>query len=349
MFQINWPIIILAATALGTWFLTGLDKTAGGESKEDHHLTRAIRCVLVVFFVWLLLGSVHHALGAATAPVIIVAPICIGLVLRSALSEIFAHSFIGFLDPGSRDHREMDPNRTQRFQDTIARLIHTGKRDEAIRLCETLKQSGEIPVGILEDTLEYLGVKQNRSLPKPLHEVSQLRQTGDFSGAERKLKAMLARNPCDEGAAMMLMRLYAEDLHQPEEARKVLLTLERQPAYPASHLEFARRSIDEWSRPKMTGAAIAPHAATVEELLAEGSFGTAVEMLEKEIQETPHDFNLRLKLAEVYAVHCRFTAKAEKIIRQIELTPAFSPQQMAQARARMKEWSLISDSRRPMA
>ena len=34
---------VLAAVAGGTWWLTGIDKTPGGESKRNHHLTRALR------------------------------------------------------------------------------------------------------------------------------------------------------------------------------------------------------------------------------------------------------------------------------------------------------------------
>jgi thioredoxin-like negative regulator of GroEL len=339
MFEINWTLIILAATAVATWFLTGLDKTTGGESKQDHHLTRAIRSVLVVFLVWVLICGAHGQLGSAGGSFIIFASIGIGLILRSSLSELFTHGFLGFLDPSLHDHREIDLNRAQRFQDTIARLIHTGKHDEAIRLCETLKHSGEIPLATLEHTLEYLGVKQNRSLPKPLHEASQLRQAGDFTGAEQRLKAMLARNPCDEGAAIMLMRLYAEDLHQPELAHKVLLALEKQPHFPASHLEFARRSIEGWNRTKVSSAAVASQPATFDELIEQGSLGTAVELLEQQIKEKPGDFNLQLKLAEVYATRCKYTAKAEKIIRQIELSPAYNAAQIAQAREKLREWN----------
>lgn len=340
--EIIWTIIILAATAVGTWHLTGLDKTAGGESKRDHHLTRAIRTVLVVFLVWVLVCCAYGQLGAAGGSVMIYDSICIGLILRSSLSEVFTHGFLGFLDPSLHDRREIDLNQAQRFQDTIARLIHTGKRDEAIRLCETLKETGEIPLTTLEHTLEYLGVKQNRSLPKPLHEASELRRAGDFTEAVQRLKAMLAKNPCDEGAAMMLMRIYAEDLQQPELAHKVLLALEKQPHFPASHLEFARRSIEEWSRTKVVGAAIASQPATVEEFLEQGSLGSAVELLEEQIRENPRDFHLQLKLAEVYATRCKYAAKAEKIVRQIELSSAFSPEQIAQARVKLKEWNSAS-------
>jgi len=41
-------IAVLAVVALGTWLLTGFDKSPGGESKRDHHLTRALRTVGVV-------------------------------------------------------------------------------------------------------------------------------------------------------------------------------------------------------------------------------------------------------------------------------------------------------------
>jgi hypothetical protein len=76
----------------------------------------------------------------------------------------------------------------------------------------------------------------------------------------------------------------------------------------------------------------------VDEFLAQGSFGTAIEMLEEQIGTQPGDFELQLKLAEVYAVHCKNMMRAEKIIGQIERSAKFSPQQIATARVKLKEW-----------
>ena len=167
---------------------------------------------------------------------------------------MFTHGFLGLVDPALYDHRELDPKKARRYQDAIAHLIHNGRRDDAIKLCEELKQSGEVDLGTLESTLEFLGVKQERAPAKPLAEAARLRAQGDFAGAEHLLKSLLLKNPADDGAAMLLMRLYAQDLREPGRAHEVLRALQKQPHVPASHVEFARRSIDEWSRPATGGA-----------------------------------------------------------------------------------------------
>ena len=332
-------IAVLAAIALGTWWLTGFDKTAGGESKRDHHLSRAIRCVVVVFlsgiFIWSGLSNIHILIFIAFG---------IALALRSPISEVFAHGFLRMADPAMYDDREFDPKKAQRYQDAIAQLIHSGRKDEAIKLCEELKESGEVDIVTLQNTLEFLGVKQERPLAKPMAQVGRLRTQGKFVEAEQLLKSLLVKNPADHEAGIMLMRVYAQDLREPARAHEVLRELEKQPYMPAANLEFARRSIGEWSQTKSAATqepqepAGSPKLESLDDLLEQGSYGTAVAMLEQYIKAQPGDFELRLKLAEVYAVQCKDFYRAEKVVRQIELAPNFNPQQVALARAKLAEW-----------
>jgi tetratricopeptide (TPR) repeat protein len=336
-------IALLTGIALGAWWLTGRDKTFGGESKHSHHLTRAIRTVVVVFLSAALLWFAEAPdFGFGGIPILIILPMCMALVLRSSLSEVFAHGFLTMIDPALHDTREFDPKKARRYQDAIAHFIQNGRRDEAIKLCEELKISGEVDIVTLQNTLEFLGVKQDRGpAAKPLLEAGRLRAQKKFVEAEQLLKALLLTNPADEGAAIMLMRIYAEDLHQAERAQEILRALEKQPHVSPDHLEFARRSIGEWSRvkpPPIPASAMPPQAESVDEFLEQGSFGTAIEMLEQEIKARPGDFESQLKLAEVYAVHCKNIMRAEKIIRQMELAAKFSPQQIATAQAKIKEW-----------
>jgi thioredoxin-like negative regulator of GroEL len=224
--------------------------------------------------------------------------------------------------------------------DTIGHLIRNGHRDDAIKLCEELKQSGEVDIMTLEMTLEFLGVKQQRTRNQtPLHEAAQLRARGKFTEAEQLLKSLLVKNPSDVDAALMLVRLYAQNLRQPGNAHEVLRALEQQPHPPASHIEFARRSIGEWSRSQPEIEAVAePKAESVDELLEQKLFGSAIELLENKIKAQPQDFDLWLKLAEIHAVHCENFQTAEKIIRQIEVGPDFSREQIERARSKLKEW-----------
>jgi tetratricopeptide (TPR) repeat protein len=339
-------IAVLAVVAFGTWWLTGMDKTAAGESKRDHHLTRALRCVAVVFLSAIFLGTLEQAsLGYGGIPILIIVPLSIGLTLRSSLAEFFTHGFLGLLDPALHDHRELDPNQARRYQDAIAHLIHHGHRDEAIKLCEELKQSGEVDLGTLESTLEFLGVKPERAPANPLVEAARLRTQADFAGAEQRLKSLLLKNPADASAAIMLMRLYAQDLRQPSRAHAVLRALEKQPQVPASHVEFARRSIEEWSRPQPVAPemAVPPEPVSLDNLLARGSLGLAVEMLEDQLKTQPDDFELQLKLAEVHAVHCKNVSRAEKIIGRLERAAKHSPEQIVLARSKLAEWRALAE------
>src|SRR5207249_4336772 len=100
------------------------------------------------------------------------------------------------------------------------------------------------------------------------------------------LKELLLKNPADMGAAMPLMRLFAQNLRQPGRAHEVLRALEKQPHIEAAHIEFARRSIDEWSRtkPAKAQAEATLEVLTLDGMLAQGLFGTAIEMLEEKIK-----------------------------------------------------------------
>ena len=331
---------LLALLAAGSWWLTGLDKTPAGESKRTHYIFRIIRCAAIVWLAGVFLWFMEDQGGGyGGAVLLLIIPPALALLLRSSLAELFTHGFLRLVDPALHDHRPIDPGKSRRYMDTIAHLIKNGRRDEAIKLCESIKQSGELDLTTLEMTLGFLGVKQERALvSKPLAEAGQLRAVGKFSEAEQRLNSLLAQNPDNLEAALMLVRLYAQDLRQPGKAHEVLRRLEKRPHISAGHIEFARRSINEWSQPKPEQAEAAAMPESVEALLAGGFFGTAVELLEEKIETQPQDFELRLKLAEVHATHFGNFAHANKIIQQMEAGANFNPKQIELARAKLREW-----------
>jgi len=241
------------------------------------------------------------------------------------------------IDP--EDDRDFDHKEGLREMDVIGDLIRGGRKAEAIRLCEMLKRTGGVNPSVLEMTLENLGVPQPRfQRPRPLLEADRLRSQGKFPEAKLILNSMLAQNPRNLDAAMMLMRLYAQDLHQPEQAGEVLRALERQPHMSAAHLDFARRSIVEWHQGKPRAEAVEAQPESLPELLARGYVGTAIEILEQKIKEQPQDFDLRLTLAEVYARHCADDHHAKKIVQEIQASRAFSPKQKSSAWPKLEEW-----------
>lgn len=245
------------------------------------------------------------------------------------------------MDPQSTDHRAFDANRSQRCLDAIAHLVRSGRREEAIRLCEEFKKSGEVDAITLDLTLDYLGVKQpSAQIVRPMTEARQLREQGKFPEAEQRLVSLLQKNPADTEAAMLLMRIYAQDLRQPARAYEVLRELEKQTHVSASLIDFARASIHEWSqtKPEAIGPAETHHAESVDGLIAQGLYGSAAEILEGQIKIQADEFEPRLKLAELYAVHCKNVRKAEQIVRELQASPQFSQQQREMAATSLRTW-----------
>ena len=270
-------------------------------------------------------------------PTAIFLSVAVGVVWAGCLSELLSRWGRKFLDPGFHDDRPLDPGKGRRHLDTIAQLIQGGHRDAAIKLCEELKTSGEVNLATLELTLEFLGVRPERAqLPKPLAEAGQMRAQGKFAEAEKLLNASLKKNPEDLAAAMMLVRLYAQDLRRPSQAHEVLRRLELQPHVAAAHIEFARRSLDDWSRLKRVKPAAPAPPESGDDLLAQGFFGTAIERLEQQTAAQPSDFDSWIKLAEAHGRHAGNFHRAEQVVRQ--MASVFSPEQSQFAKSKLETW-----------
>lgn len=337
-FLVNLVVLVLATPLF--WWFSGYDSRLTLDNEKEDFIRRAVRCgitlVLVEFTFWGLWQYAYHNDRSAGFFSIFTA-LPLALIWCGCLSNCLAHGFGSLIDP--EDKREFDPQKDVHQLDAIGELIRSGKKAEAIQLCESLKVSGEVSIATLELALEHLGVPQTGTKPiKPLTGASRLRSQGKFLEAELILNSMLLENPRDLEAAMMLVRLYAQDLRQPEKATEVLRELEKQPHISPAHIEFARRSIAEWSNqsPEMIEMVEPPKIESVDELLAQRFFGTAIEILETKIKEQPQDFDLRLKLAEIYGLHCANLPRAEKIMQQMEMN--FSPEQIQFAKMRLAEW-----------
>lgn len=324
-------IIGLAILALVAGWLSGYDSNLVDDGRKSDFWRRFIRVMATLFMVEAMIFI---------PPLTLVFSVLIGVTWASCLSEFISGYFRRLLDPGFFGGGKHDAGKSQRYLDTVAHLIRTGQRDAAIRLCEEIKQTGEVDIITLENMLEFLGVKQERKpVTAPLAEAARLRTSGRFAEAEQLLKSSLAKNPAAVGEAMMLMRVYAQDLKLPGKAEEVLHELEKQPHVLASHIDFARRSIADWANTQPTEPEAATHsrAESVAALLEQGLFGSAIELLEEKIKKQPHDFESRLKLAEVYALHCNNFPRAEKIIRQIG-PDRFDAAQTEAAQTKLKEW-----------
>lgn len=328
IFTILLNLAVLTAAALLAWWLSGYDSQLTHENQKADHFRRGIRCGMTL----LLLEVIFWM-----PPTVIYLIVILAVIWAGCISELAAHGFHWLIDPA--DKRTFDPARNLRELDAVGSLIRNGKKAEAIQLCNELKAAGEVDPVALGLALEHLGVPQagGKQL-SPLAEASHLRREGKFPEAELLLKSMLTQNPRNMDAALMLIRLYAQDLHRPGQAGEVLRALERQPHIPASYLEFARRSIDEWSRPSSRPVAAVAPPESLDELLARGFFGTAIEILENQIKEQPQDFELRMKLAEVQSLECGNFQRAGKIVQQLQRDGNFSPEQIQSAKAKLREW-----------
>ncbi|HVU08229.1 MAG TPA: tetratricopeptide repeat protein [Verrucomicrobiae bacterium] len=329
-------LVVLAFVAFGSWRLSGYDSRLTGENEKANRTRRGIRCGITLLLVepafWCLWQYAQHD-DRAAGMLYLIFVLPQAFIWAGCLSEMFARGFHWLIDP--EDDREFDADKQVRDLDTLAALIRSGRKEEAIQLCKELKESGDASVLAMETMLEHLGVPQNRvQKPKPLIEASRLREQGRFAEAELILSSLLQENPGNVDAALMLMRLYAQDLKRSDKAYEVLKSLKEQPYVSASHIEFASRSIHEWRNPRPQEVAeILPES--VEELLAQGYFGTAVEILEQKIKEQPQDFDLHLKLSEIYAVHFDDFPRAEKTLRQMEAF--FTPAQIESVGMKLKE------------
>jgi tetratricopeptide (TPR) repeat protein len=326
-------IILLLAAAVIAWWLSGFDSRVTGENKKADLIRRGIRCGLTILLLAILV-SLPYSIASAP-PMFLIAGL-MAITWAGCLTELGARCIHRLFDP--EDKREFDPHQSARNLDMVASLLKSGRHEEAAQLCERLKRSGDANILVLETMLARSGIQfDNGRKPKPLVEAHRLRSEGKFTEAETVLKSLLAENPSNVDAALMLMRLYSRDLRRSDKAAEILRALEKQPHIPSAHIEYARRSIHEWGQRKSAPAAeVLPES--MDELLACGYLGTATEILERKIKEQPKDFDLWLKLAEAHGLHSGNVQRAEKIVLKIEADPGFSPEQIQIAKARLEEW-----------
>ncbi|HUZ08096.1 MAG TPA: tetratricopeptide repeat protein [Candidatus Paceibacterota bacterium] len=326
-------IILLSAAAAIAWWLSGFDSRLTGESVKADLLRRGIRCGLALFLLAILF-SLPYSIASAPPMLLIVG--LLALIWTGCVTELGARGFHRLVDP--EDKREFDPHQSARNMDMVASLLKSGRHEEAAQLCAALKKSGDANILVLETLLARCGIQfENDRKPKPLTEAYRLRSEGKYDEAAAILNSLLAENPSNVDAALMLMRLYVQDLRRSDKAAEVLRGLEKQPHIPPGHIDYARRSIQDWGRPKRAPAAeVLPES--VDELLACGYLGTAIEILERTVREQPQDFDAWLKLAEAQGLHSGNIHRAEKIVKKIERSPGFSAEQIRTAKVKLKEW-----------
>ena len=314
----------------GMWWLSGWDAHVTGENKKRDIIRRVVRCAISAIFI----GSFYF--GTLAAGKIMVIPVALALLWCGPIAEMVSHKFNKLLGTAGSDVA-FEKDKSVENMEVVANLIQAGRHEEALELYETLEESGDANVAVLETLLDRAGIPHKKfKQPKPLLDAGQLRTQGKFAEAEQILKSLLEQNPSNTAAPMMLMRLYVQDFKRSDKAMDVLRALQRQPHIPAAQIEYAQRSIHDWGQKKVEEIIELPE--TVEELLAAGYFGTAIDMLEKAAAEQPDNFEAQLKLAEAYGLHSRDISKAKKIIEKLEKKSIFTDAQIQTAKAKLEEW-----------
>ncbi len=332
-------IFILLITA-AAWWLSGFDSHLTGEDYRADFTRRAVRTAITC----LLAMCAILASGLAVQFFVM-----IGLTWASCGAELGARIFHRLVDPD--DDREFDPKEIDRNLDRLGLLIKQGRNSEALDLCKKLKDSSEGSHLALETTLHRLYQDSLDIAEKlPLFaDVRELIDRGEFESAEARLKQILARQPENSPAALLLMRLYAANLSRPDKALALLQPSDKLPHLHPAFADLARRSINQWFAQRLQPATVAIQSAladapipvpelSVDELLATSQFSTAVERLEKSVADDPRNFDHWLKLAEVYAVHCADANRAGKIIQKMERTGTFTADEIQQAKAKLRGW-----------
>jgi tetratricopeptide (TPR) repeat protein len=342
-------VFVLIGTSLA-WWISGYDSRVTGAYPKEDFIRRAIRCGVTL--VLLTMATLNGFIA-------IFIFLSLGIFWAGCGAEFFSQQIHKLIDP--EDKREFDPKETERKLDLLAQLTRERRIDEALDLCEKLEKSGEGSPLALEATIHrlYQETLDSIATSEPLSEIRRLCELKQFDQAELQLKQLLAGQPKNWAAVLMLMRIYAGDMSQPEKALAFLQSANKSPLHQA-FVKYARLSVTEWT----AGANLPPIVAnpiladvlsqpppvpivveiTVEELLKNGQLSTAVELLENDVRERPQNFDASLKLAEVYAVYCADHHRATKIIQKLEHSPAFTPEEIQLARAKLREWMTVRRS-----
>jgi tetratricopeptide (TPR) repeat protein len=339
-------IILFLLVMAGAWWLSGYDSSVTGEHPSADVIRRTLRCGVTA--VLLLLTTINPYFA-------IFIFVLIGVIWASCGAEFFARRFQKIVDPD--DDREFDPKEPDRNMDQLGQLVRQGRVAEALDLCKKFEKSGEISPLTLEATRHHIYQDTLKSIETSpvLKEIRRLNDLGKFEEAESGLKQILATQPINWAAMLLLMRIYVKGLARPAKALAYVQLDDKQSHLPAEFIGYARRTIAGWAEeaanPSGDGQqnAAAPHAESfavelelsVDELLKNNQLATAVERLEKDIREQPKNFDHWLKLAEVYAVYCADSNRAGKIIQKMENTSAFRAEEIQAAKQKLREWQKV--------
>jgi len=337
-------LVFIALGIAAAGWLSGYDPRVTGEDPKADIIRRTIRVGITAVLLLSVLINGYFALYTF---------VVIGIYWAGCGSEFLAQQFHRAIDP--EDKRAFDPKETHRNLDLLAQFVREGRTRAALDLCKQLETSGDASPAALEATLHHLYQNILDSIPKSpgLVESRRLRELGQFTQAEALLMRIIESQPENWAAMLLLMRVYAEDLLQPDKALALLTPASgkegpRRCLHPA-FAKYAGRSIEEWHQQKKQNqisaasdsapaVPVAVKEVSADELLKDGQLSTAIELLENTTREQPGNFDVWMKLAEAHALYCSDLNRAGKIFRAMELSSNFTPREIELTRAKLREW-----------
>lgn len=344
--NLTTDLIFIGIIMAMAWPLSAYDSRVTGEDPKADFLRRLTRCSIT-------LGVLLMSLAAG--PIRGYIFLAIGIGWASCGAEFGSRQIHKLFDP--EDKRDFDPKHAERGLEMLSKLVHEGHTRQALDWAQTLLRNAEASPDAVEAMVNhvYLDLLESTSSGAGFAEVQQLRQLGQFTEAETRLNEMIAAQPDNAAAMLLLMRMYSEDLNEPGRALALLQPAEKQPRLHPALVKYARKSIDQWSSAAFSKAAAervsasaastvttAPAAIelSVDELLNLGQRARAIQRLERMIVEEPENFDAWLKLAEAHAVYCADLTQAGKVVRAMEVSGRFAPEQITEAKAKLKEWQM---------
>ena len=346
-------LFLVALVTSVAWWLSGYDTKLTGEDEKADLRRRLVKCAITA----VLIGIAAFGNRFVAVPIFA----SLGIYWARCGAEFGSQQFHKLIDP--QDDRPFDPRHAEQGLEKFAQLVQQGRTREALDLCQQLEHSRDVSALGLETAVHrfYQDTLDSIAISPVLLEARRLRELRQFSEAESQLKSILASQPDNAAAILMLMRVYAEDMEQPGRAQALIEPADqRQPRLHPAFMKYAQKSIQERSRagvgkaadgqPPISAAATQPHPqalvteVSVDELLKGGQLSTAVELLENATRQEPDNFDVWMKLAEVHAVYCADHNRAGKIIQKMLSTGAFTAEEIQLAKTKLREWQKVRQS-----
>jgi hypothetical protein len=159
--------VLLGLLTWASWKVSAYDSLWIPQPPERRFAGRIVKCAITFPFLAFILWAIYER-----NPSVLLLPIALILALLwagSASSMLAAHFQRFIFSQSSQDDEEFNPQQSRENLDRLASLIQQGKKEEAIRLCEELKASGDASVLAMETMLARLNTPPetpSSSVPK---------------------------------------------------------------------------------------------------------------------------------------------------------------------------------------